>query len=70
MKGNGGVAGEGRVASEPTFHSWVSALCHQLRSDAQHFLWPVYYIALYHICHVLYLGCNQYIVDYNCVINS
>ena len=49
MRVDGGVAGEGRVAGLPNFHSWgISAPCHfneyQLRLDVQRFLWPVYYI--------------------------
>ena len=62
MRVDGGVAGEGRVAGVPKFHSWgISAPCHfnkyQLRLDVQRFLWPVYYII--YITRVLYfLECD------------
>ena len=50
MRGDSGVAGEGRVVGVPKFHSW--GLVHhaineyQLSLDVQRFLWPVYYIIL------------------------
>ena len=48
MRGEGGVAGEGRVAGVPKFRSWdkcTMALTnnkYQLKLDVQRFLWPVY----------------------------
>ena len=61
MRGDSGVADEGRVVGIPKFHSWGKCMHHaineyQLRLDIQHFLWPVYlycYIPLSCI-----LGCN------------
>ena len=49
MKGESGVAGEGRVVGVPKFHSWGKCMHHavngyQLRLDVQWFLWPVNYI--------------------------
>ena len=51
MRGDGGVAGEGRVVGVPKFHSWGKCTMplaneYQLRLDVQHFLRPVYYIGL------------------------
>ena len=45
MRGDGGVAGEGRVVNVPKFHHAINE--YQLRLDVQCFLWPVYYIQLY-----------------------
>ena len=45
MRGDGGVAGEGRVVNVPKFHHAINE--YQLRLDVQCFLWPVYYIRLY-----------------------
>ena len=42
MRGNSGVAGEGRVVGVPKFHSWGKCTM-----DVQRFLRPVYYIGLY-----------------------
>ena len=44
MRGEGGVAGEGRVVGAPKFHSWGKCTIneYQLRLDFQGFLWPVY----------------------------
>ena len=55
-RGDGGVAGEGRVVGVPKFHSWVKCtmLCineYQFRLDVQHFPWPVYYITLVMLCY-------------------
>ena len=62
MRGEGGVAGEGRAVGLPKFHSWgkctINAINeYQLRLDVQRFLWPV--------CYIIYtgplsciLGCN------------
>ena len=47
MRGDSGVAGEGRVAGIPKFHSWgtyTMRFKYQLRLDVQRFLWPVYYL--------------------------
>ena len=47
MRGDGGVAGEGRVVCAPKFHSWGKCTAiFQIRLDVQSFLWPVYYIVL------------------------
>ena len=43
MRGDSGVAGEGRVVGVPKFHG-ESAPCYQLRLDVQCFLWPAYYL--------------------------
>ena len=40
MRGDGGIAAEGRVVGVPKFHSWGNE--YQLRLDVQRFLWPVY----------------------------
>ena len=45
MRGDGGVAGEGRVVNVPKFYHAINE--YQLRLDVQCFLWPVYYIRLY-----------------------
>ena len=45
MRGDDGVAGEGRVVNVPKFHHAINE--YQLRLDVQCFLWPVYYIRLY-----------------------
>ena len=50
MRGDSGVAGEGRVVGVPKFHAWVSARDinkYQIRLDVQSLLWPVYYIVLF-----------------------
>ena len=39
MRGDGGVAGEGRVVGVPKFRAINE---YQLRLDVKHFLWPVY----------------------------
>ena len=45
MRGDGGVAGEGRIVGVPKFHSCGKcSMQYQLRLDVQRFLWPVYYI--------------------------
>jgi len=49
VKGESGVAGEGRVVGVPKFHSCGKCMHHavneyQLRLDVQWFLWPVNYI--------------------------
>ena len=48
MRGDSGLAGEGRVAGILKFHSWgkcsMPLTKHQLRLDVQRFLWPVYYL--------------------------
>ena len=41
MRGDSGVAGEGRVVGIPKFHSWGKCT---MPLDVQRFLWPVYYI--------------------------
>ena len=48
VRGDGGVAGEGRVVGVPKFHSWGKCTMiinnYQLRLDVQRFLCPAYYI--------------------------
>ena len=46
MRGDGGVAGEGRVVGVPKFHSWGKCTMPltNINMDVQRFLWPVYYI--------------------------
>ena len=49
MRGNSGVANEGRVVGYQSFIPGVIAPCHneyQLRLDVQRFLWPMYYIVM------------------------
>ena len=60
MRGDGGVAGEGRVVGVPKFHSWGKCTMtlynkYQLRLDVQRFLWPAYYI------YIIYAGPVSYI---------
>ena len=48
MRGDGGVAGDGRIVDVPKFHSWGKCTMplineYQLRLDVQRFLWPVNY---------------------------
>ena len=49
MRGDSGVAGEGRVVGILKFHSWGKCTIneYQLRLDVQHFLWPAHYIILH-----------------------
>ena len=46
LRGDSGVAGEGRVVSMPKFHSWGKCTHaineYQLRLNIQCFLWPMY----------------------------
>ena len=45
VRGEGGVAGEGRVVGVPKLHSWgkcTMPLTNINRLDFQRFLWPVY----------------------------
>ena len=53
MRGEGGVAGEGRVVGLPKFHSWgkCTMTLTNISSDldVQRFLRPAYYIMLYYI---------------------
>ena len=45
MRGDSGVAGEGRVVGIPKFHSWGTCTMPLTnRLDVQRFLWPVYYL--------------------------
>ena len=45
VRGDGGVAGEGRVVGVSKFHSLGKCtMPSTLRLDVQCFLWPVYYI--------------------------
>ena len=50
MRGDGGVAGEGRVVGVPKFHSWgecnhaITEYIYQLRLDVQRFLLRVCYL--------------------------
>ena len=55
MRGDCGVAGEGRLVDVPKFHSLGKCTMplineDQLRLDVQRFLWPVYYIGLFILC--------------------
>ena len=53
MRGDSGVAGEGRVVGIPKFHSLGKCINkYQLRLDVQLFLWPVYYIMLYYLYYL------------------
>ena len=46
VRGEGGIAGEGRNVGIPKFHSWGKyTMPLTLRLNVQHFLWPVYYIS-------------------------
>ena len=50
MRGDGGVAGGGRVVGVPKFHSWgkcTMPLTNINSLDGRRFLWPAYYIVLY-----------------------
>ena len=53
MRGDCGVAGEGRLVGVPKFQSWGKCTMpineYQLRSDVQRYFWPVYYIRLCYI---------------------
>ena len=51
MRGDGGVAGEGRVVNVPKFHHAINE--YQLRLDVQCFLWSVYYILYWFIVECL-----------------
>ena len=51
MRGEGGVADEGRVVGLPKFHSWGK--CVIALMDVQRFLWPAYYL---HGSFKLHLG--------------
>ena len=54
MRGDSGVAGEGRVVGVPKFHSWGKCTMPLTNiMDVQRFFWPVYYIGLYYITRVL-----------------
>ena len=65
MRGDGGVAGEGRVVGVPKVHAINQ---YQLRLDVQHFLWPVYlFIYTGSLSHIL--GCN-YVSMYVCTVLS
>ena len=65
MRGDSGVAGEGRVPGIPNFHSWGKYIHYainkyQLGLDVQRFLWPVCYIILYYAGPLsCILGCNH-----------
>ena len=41
MRGEGGVAGEGKVVGIPKVHSWHAINEYQLRLDVQCYLWAV-----------------------------
>ena len=51
MRGEGGVAGEGRVVGVPKLHSQGKCTMRLRISTIQRFLWPVYYIALHYIIY-------------------
>ena len=81
MRGDCGVAGEGRVVDVPKFHSWgkctVTLNKYQLRLDVQRFLWPAYciyvgpsscisgVIIIYMDPLSCILGCNDYPAEIN-----
>ena len=48
MRGDGGVAGEGRIVGVPKFHSWGRCTMPLTNIDSD---WPVYYIGL-----IIYAG--------------
>ena len=49
MRGEGGVAGEGRVVGVQVHHAINE---YQLGLDVQRFLWPVYYIKLFILYYI------------------
>ena len=62
MRGDSGVADEGRVVGVPKFHSWGKCTMgdhaineYQLRLDVQRFLWPVYYIVILYYIILYYI---------------
>ena len=62
MRGDGGVAGEGRIVGVPKFHSWgkYTMPLTNIRLDVQRFFWLVYYIKLYYMDLLIrILGCNE-----------
>ena len=67
MRGDGGVAGEGRVVGVPKFHSWDkwTLILTNINSDWMSKASPVYYI-LYYLRGFLscILGCNITTVYY------
>ena len=60
MRGDGGVAGEGRVVGVPKFHSRSKCTIplneYQFRLDVQRFLWPVYCIIYLRGSFISHLG--------------
>ena len=65
MRGDSGIAGEGRVVGVPKVHAINE---YQLRLDVQHFLWPVY-LFIYTGSLSRILGCN-YVSMYVCTVLS
>ena len=63
MRGDGSVAGEGRVVGTPKFHSWVKCTMPLTNINVQRFFWPVYYI-IYAGPLTCILGCNVWWQDY------
>ena len=63
MRGDSGVAGEGRVIGILKFPSWGKCTIneYQLMLDVQCFLWPVYYI----VRLIIYAGPLSYILECN-----
>ena len=79
MRGDGGVADEGRVVGVPKFHSWgkCTVILTNIKSDwmskaSSGLCIILYYLLLYCIIYIIYvgplsciLGCNN-----NCYYNS
>ena len=61
MRGDSGVAGEGRVVGVPKFHSWGKCTMALTNIDLQCFLWLAYYIVIY----LYYVGPLSYILACN-----
>ena len=67
MRGDSGVASEGRVVGTLKFHSWgkcaMPLTTIQLRLDVQRFLWPVY-------CYIIYAGPLSCILECNIILQA
>ena len=61
MRGDSGVAGEGRVVGVPKFHSWGKCTMALTNINLQRFLRPAYYIVIY----LYYAGPLSYILGCN-----
>ena len=60
MRGDGGLAGEGRVVGSPEFHSWGKCTMSltNINSDWMSNLWPVNYLFTQVLPLSCILGCN------------